>query len=973
MAPTRDRNGDSDRATKRKRDKAETEEERRNRKKQKSKRKSLPEQNGHKDDDAVPAQQSPEPEAVKDPASLQLVRQDGTNGQLEAVRHSAAWNVSKPIGGRMLDIDPAFSADELHLILTYNTSIQVYTTADSLLVRRITIPLSTETGHGSKGQHIVSSVLSKDSPNNLWVATSDGRVFCIDWTTGSGADAPYQLTTILDMTVDSVQVGKTTEDVLLVLEKTGISGGRVRAYNRESLKTGAGILLYNCSEFPHLIRSANNASVVIVAGKDSIHVGSRTSKAVKSPADLEYGFFAFTVEHTITTVDVRCLVRPTKKQASSIQPVDLAVGCAHGKIFLYYDVVARSPVAGPATPRKGTALQPVKKHWHRRAVHSVKWSHDGNYLISGGAEEVLVLWQLDTGKTDYLPHLGATIENIVVSPRGSSYAVHLDDNSTMVLSTSEMKPTTYVSGVQSVVLSDTKSKEMLVHRVSEVPEEIARSVPAASNPTNSSQITLAVGNGQQSMLADGNSLSAPYVQIFDVESSQSVSKQAMARTNPTEANITSEGHPIVEPMLTQVTYSHDGTWLATVDEWQPPERDVNALIDGSRSLADLCRERREIYLKFWEVDEETGNLQLVTRINEAHRTVQTEPIFDLATNPTTTQFATIGGDGVVRVWSPRLRQRDGLAATGPEGHALWSWYCSQMIHLGENVVPEDDVIGLQAKADMAGAIDYSEDGSILFAAYGAASNAVVYIIDTESGEIRDRINGMFTGEIRSLKAIASCLVMLSNELTVYDIVADELRYGLNLSDRFNESTKLTQLAVNRRSRTFALAVPLLAPEQKKATKGTASELAIFSIEENTPQLVQHFPHLITAVLPAAKSSGFIIVDSAAQIWSANEGAEAVTLAKPLEDLQLDRETSPMEEGMDLAIDVEEDEEYADEEMEDADAQDTDDYDIHQAVVPPQALADIFNAGPSFAMPPIEDLFYQVAGLYSAKPLETPSA
>jgi NET1-associated nuclear protein 1 (U3 small nucleolar RNA-associated protein 17) len=263
-----------------------------------------------------------------------------------------------------------------HLILTYNTSIQVYTTADSLLVRRITLPFSHETGHGPKGQHIVSSVLSKDSPNQLWVATSDGRVFCIDWTTGSGADAPYQLTTILDMTVDSIQNGKITEDVLLVLEKTGISGGRVRAYNRTTLKSGTGTLLYNCSEFPHQIRSANNASVIVVAGKDSIHVGSRTGKAAnaKSPADLEYGFFSFTVDDIVTTVDVRCLARPTKKQAQS---VDLAVGSARGKIFLYNDVVARSPVAGQSTPRKGAAIQPVKKHWHRRAVHSVKWSHDG--------------------------------------------------------------------------------------------------------------------------------------------------------------------------------------------------------------------------------------------------------------------------------------------------------------------------------------------------------------------------------------------------------------------------------------------------------------------------------------------------------------------------------------------------------------------------------------------------------------------
>lgn len=114
MSPTRDRHGDSERAAKRKRDKAETEEERRNRKKQKSKRKSLPEQGGQTDDDGVPATQPVESKSdaeVSNHASLQLLLQDNTNGQLE-VRSSSVWNVSKPIGGRMLNIDPVFSADE---------------------------------------------------------------------------------------------------------------------------------------------------------------------------------------------------------------------------------------------------------------------------------------------------------------------------------------------------------------------------------------------------------------------------------------------------------------------------------------------------------------------------------------------------------------------------------------------------------------------------------------------------------------------------------------------------------------------------------------------------------------------------------------------------------------------------------------------------------------------------------------------
>jgi NET1-associated nuclear protein 1 (U3 small nucleolar RNA-associated protein 17) len=243
---------------------------------------------------------------------------------------------------------------------------------------------STETGHGSSGQHIVSSALSKDSPNLLWVASSDGRIFCIDWTTGSGVDTPYRVTAILDMTVASVQVGKTTEDVLLVLEKTGVSGGRIRAYNRQALDSGTtgtttGTLLYNCSDWPQLLRSASDASVIVVGGGNSIHVGSLStgSTDIKTLADLKYRFFAFNVEEAVTTVDMRCQVRPAKKNSNGPRPADLAIGCVNGRIFVFRDVVARSPAATISTPRKGGSLQPVKYHWHRRAVHSLKWSHDG--------------------------------------------------------------------------------------------------------------------------------------------------------------------------------------------------------------------------------------------------------------------------------------------------------------------------------------------------------------------------------------------------------------------------------------------------------------------------------------------------------------------------------------------------------------------------------------------------------------------
>ena len=45
----------------------------------------------------------------------------------------------------------------------------------------------------------------------------------------------------------------------------------------------------------------------------------------------------------------------------------------------------------------------------------------------------------------------------------------------------------------------------------------------------------------------------------------------------------------------------------------------------------------------------------------------------------------------------------------------------------------------------------------------------------------------------------------------------------------------------------------------------------------------------------------------------------------------------------------------------------DDYDA--PVVTQQQLSEVFDIGPSFALPPMEEMFYQVVGLFSAQSLK----
>lgn len=586
---------------------------------------------------------------------------------------------------------------------------------------------------------------------------------------------------------------------------------------------------------------------------------------------------------------------------------------------------------------------------------------------------MLVLWQLDTGKLDFLPHLAASIENIVVSPSGSSYAVHMDDNSAMILSTAEMKPTTYVSGLQSLVFEAKKPKDELVHRVSESLNEINAPLAAAIDPRDPTQLLICVGSSQQASRVGALPVT-PFLQRFDLGSFQSIAKQPLTRTNTAQLYTTPSGHPIIEPRACQLAFSHDGKWLATIDEWEPPERDVAALTEGSAAAAqEYTRERREIYLKFWETKEDGATMELSSRINGPHSTRQSEAVFDVAADKVSTRFATVGEDGCLRIWAPRLRERDGLAATAPSGEALVTWSCARTIALGESIKSQEELIPVNGEATQrkSGALTYSEDGSILFVAYGYYNEVVVYIIDMESGEIRNSLHDMCKGAVRSLQLLNSCLIILSEDLAVYDLVRDELRYGVKLGERSPSAAQMTHLAVNTKSQSFAVALPFLKATSGKLARGAFSEIAIFGLEDNEPQLMKKLPHLVTAFLPAVSSSGFIAVDSAAQIWPIVEGTDSSNIARPLSELKLDDEPDAEEE---VAEEIRPviinggDEEASDGEQE-GEAMDVDDADddAHAAVVPPQRLAEIFDAAPAFAMPPIEDTFYKVVGLLSQKP------
>ena len=593
-------------------------------------------------------------------------------------------------------------------------------------------------------------------------------------------------------------------------------------------------------------------------------------------------------------------------------------------------------------------------------------------MISGGSENVLVMWQLDTSRTDFLPHLSGSVENIVVSDAGSSYVLHLDDNSTMVISTAEMKPTAFVSGIQSASASTSRPKDLIVSRAWHAPENVRRPIPAASKPGDPSKLHVCVGNGRQATLT--GQFSAPLLQTFDLESFSSVSKQALARTQPTDVNITNQGLPIDDPLVTHISFSADGAWLASVDDWAPAPRDVENVSNDLKE--QFIQERHETYLKFWSVadtaeGDTSGTLALVSRINSPHSTGSLEAVLDLVSDPATPGFATIGSDGMVRLWRPRTRQLNGVVTKGRNlnDQTDVSWGCSQVIALGGNasqgaVVDLSDTAGPRRPQ---GSISFSEDGSTMFAAFGVGDAGAVYVIDTANGEVVKTLEGMWIGRLQALEVISSFIIILSEELRVYDIIGDELRYGI-VMPQIPGIDELLQLAVDHTSGTFAVTLPV----------DEFSSVGVFDPEESQPLLVRNLPHRVVSLISAPRTSGFIALDDVAQVWVISEGTDSASLAaaQPLQDLSLD-DIVGEEEGVELGDvdDAPAELEEEKDEMDIGDAEDVqmeddddDDDDSYPSVLPQQRLADIFDATPAFNAPSIEDMFYKVTSLLATKPL-----
>lgn len=551
----------------------------------------------------------------------------------------------------------------------------------------------------------------------------------------------------------------------------------------------------------------------------------------------------------------------------------------------------------------------------------------------------------------------------------------------MILSTSELQPTFNVSGVQ---LPATRTQGLPLPYVPSIDTPSHDLIPkqnlpfpAAVSSLFSGRLLLAVPSSTNSRLSSKIRNPICYLQTFDVGSAQQISRQALT---PTKTTILKEGpeyNIIEEPHVLHMQISHDGRWLATVDEWLPPRRDIALLAFDKERESEEQSYRREIYLRIWFWNDITSTWESTFKIQDPHASNVTSDydanlVLDLRSDPSSVGFATIGNDYNVRIWKPSTRHRHGRELCDKNRIPLTNWSCRYVTHL--------EASGSGGHKTRQGAkLSYSPDGSVLAAGFGLTSPSTIFLLDPSNGTVQRTLVGLYLGPLFGLGILDRYLIILSQELRVWDLVTEDFSFGFILKNYGLSMEKLittTHLAVDARQGTFAIALPELGVLSKNETK-VKSQTMIFDPKNPTPKFSVSTPNVTTALLPAYRQKGYYLIDSAAEIRLVSPKLSVpLPPSQALEKGQVsfrsldnifgnDHEATPKAEE---ARDDNNDEDYDDEPISKSQLPGVDPFgeDNDVPVVTRDQLAEIFDTGSALTLPPVTKMFEQVLSLFSRK-------
>jgi NET1-associated nuclear protein 1 (U3 small nucleolar RNA-associated protein 17) len=228
-------------------------------------------------------------------------------------------------------------------------------------------------------------------------------------------------------------------------------------------------------------------------------------------------------------------------------------------------------------------------HWHADRVNAMSLTGNGEYLLSGGQESTLVIWQMSSMQKRFIPRLSGQVLEISIAPNQLHYGLLLSNNSILIVDAVDHS-TRVINGLECSGLN-----------LSLYPVEIGIQIdPKTMN---------FVVNGMPSTL-----------QLFNSD------LEPISRINIATRNVIhTHGRTLDQQHVKKTCFTFDGAFMVTVDE---------------------LGKHDERFLKFWGHDEERARYELNTRIDQPH----SAPVTSMVASPTEHLVVTSSFDSTVRLW-----------------------------------------------------------------------------------------------------------------------------------------------------------------------------------------------------------------------------------------------------------------------------------------------------------------------------------
>ncbi|KAF9923543.1 WD repeat-containing protein 75 [Linnemannia zychae] len=509
---------------------------------------------------------------------------------------------------RLSDYPVVFTSDSNYFFSCSGKSIRIISVETGQVVRI----LSNSVEEGGHSNTVTCVMLNPSNSLQLYSASLDGTIKLWDFN-----DAVLLKTFEIGTPITHFTMHESSpNDIYLVIRKKS----NKRFHKRKYKKSGGLLAKENSILMRFSIKSSRKRTIrlltlpscsglvissdgdhLVMAGRYKLHVIN-----IAAGDGIEKG--------NVTENDVsrfRTYLTRYKTTALAFHPTEgcIAVGDANGRITLWY-------CFGKNVDRPIT----TSMHWHSHRVAAMAFTSDGTYLLSGGEESVLVIWQIGTGHRQFLPRLGSEIKHITISPDDAFYAIGHLDNSVNVLRAVDLKIKTAIQGLKYSPLA------------------------RIDNPLLTG-LVIEPRNGHVVL----NGLPGT-IQFYDPIKDQHIMELEIFPRNKVSRTFQKE---IIPPRVMHVAFSNDkaGRWMVTVDGRDDKETTP------------------ELYLKFWEYDDDAHTYVLNTRVDSPHSKEITSCIFNPRQGNQAPMVVTTSLDGTFKVWE---LTHQGEARRGIEAEKAWS-------------------------------------------------------------------------------------------------------------------------------------------------------------------------------------------------------------------------------------------------------------------------------------------------------------